>query len=381
MKTLSGVQSGISKECEYKGGGIIKYYSLESYGQILQTISLDKPPKDYIAYSQKYGFDDPFLFDTKLSGFFDEKLRLDFSKIYKNIDLKETILNLTGKEVKMIDFKTNEVIFKDNKKEDLLEAFKGAFDMVREQNLFKDEKKILLQSLAQKHKIELDEYELEKFSKEKSLLEYQQEALENAFSILNLYFNECGEDKKKFYEMLGVQNSLNLKLDKDDFLKRYFKIEGSLLKFEKIVNQMCFWMATGSGKTIVIIKLIEMLVKAMENGFIPQKDIFFFSANESLLEAFKGEVEAYNLGKNQTIVCHSLKDYENKNKNNINKNNIKADLFNKYIHIFFYNAYNLADESKDKQLDFKNVYNNGNNYVILDEAHKGNKAILKCSIL
>ncbi|EMU2476441.1 site-specific DNA-methyltransferase, partial [Campylobacter upsaliensis] len=52
MKTLSGVQSGISKECEYKGGGIIKYYSLESYGQILQTISLDKPPKDYIAYSQ-----------------------------------------------------------------------------------------------------------------------------------------------------------------------------------------------------------------------------------------------------------------------------------------------------------------------------------------
>lgn len=34
--------------------------------------------------------------------------------------------------------------------------------MVREQNLFKDEKKILLQSLAQKHKIELDEYELEK---------------------------------------------------------------------------------------------------------------------------------------------------------------------------------------------------------------------------
>ncbi|EAI8564727.1 hypothetical protein BSP27_05490 [Campylobacter upsaliensis] len=93
--------------------------------------------------------------------------------------------------------------------------------MVREQNLFKDEKKILLQSLAQKHKIELDEYELEKFSKEKSLLEYQQEALENAFSILNLYFNECGEDKKKFYEMLGVQNSLDLKLDKDDFLKRY----------------------------------------------------------------------------------------------------------------------------------------------------------------
>ncbi|EOY4240261.1 DEAD/DEAH box helicase family protein [Campylobacter upsaliensis] len=249
--------------------------------------------------------------------------------------------------------------------------------MVREQNLFKDEKKILLQSLAQKHKIELDEYELEKFSKEKSLLEYQQEALENAFSILNLYFNECGEDKKKFYEMLGVQNSLDLKLDKDDFLKRYFKIEGSLLKFEKIVNQMCFWMATGSGKTIVIIKLIEMLVKAMENGFIPQKDIFFFSANESLLEAFKGEVEAYNLGKNQTIVCHSLKDYENKNKNNINKNNIKADLFNKYIHIFFYNAYNLADESKDKQLDFKNVYNNGNNYVILDEAHKGNKSYSK----
>lgn len=124
IKTLSGVQSGISKECEYRGGGIVKYYSLESYEQILRTLSLDKPPKDYITYSQKYGFSDPFLFDTKLSNFFNENLELDFSKIYKNIDLKETLLNATGREVKEIDFKSNEVLFKDEGKGNLIELLK-----------------------------------------------------------------------------------------------------------------------------------------------------------------------------------------------------------------------------------------------------------------
>lgn len=233
----------------------------------------------------------------------------------------------------------------------------------------KETKKILLQNLAQKHRIELDEYDLEKFSAEKSLLDYQKEALENAFSILNLYFKKCDGDREKFYAMLDVKDSLDIKLDKDDLLKEYFQTKNSRFEFSQIANQMCFWMATGSGKTIVIIKLIEMLSKAMENKLIPPKDIFFFSANDDLLEAFEREVKAYNNSpQNNSINCYSLKDYEKE----------KANVFGSSLtKIFLYNAYNLSGESKEKQLSYKEVWNNGNNYVILDEAHKGNKSYSK----
>ena len=129
IKTLSGEQSGISKDCDYKGGGIIKYYEMETYEQILNTISIKEPPKTYIEYSKKYGFDnnnsDPFLFDTKLSEFFNNDLKLDFNKVYKNIDLKETILNATGYEVAKIDFETNEVKFKNGKIENLMMLLKN----------------------------------------------------------------------------------------------------------------------------------------------------------------------------------------------------------------------------------------------------------------
>lgn len=129
IKTLSGEQSGISKDCDYKGGGIIKYYEMESYEQILNTISINAPPNAYIEYSKKYGFDnnnsDPFLFDTKLSEFFNNDLKLDFNKVYKNIDLKETILNATGYEVAKIDFETNEVKFKNGKIENLMMLLKN----------------------------------------------------------------------------------------------------------------------------------------------------------------------------------------------------------------------------------------------------------------
>lgn len=129
IKTLSGEQSGISKDCDYKGGGIIKYYEMETYEQILNTISINAPPNAYIEYSKKYGFDnnnsDPFLFDTKLSEFFNDDLQLNFEKIYKNIDLKETILNATGYEVAKIDFETNEVKFKNGKIENLMTLLKN----------------------------------------------------------------------------------------------------------------------------------------------------------------------------------------------------------------------------------------------------------------
>ena len=132
---------------------------------------------------------------------------------------------------------------------------------------------------------------------------------------------------------------------------------------------MCFWMATGSGKTIVIIKLIEILKIAMENGLLPKKEIYFFSFIDNLLKAFDAEVKIYNQSVSKKIMLHSLKDYEKIKKRN-------GNLFGE-INVFYYGAYNLREDKKDKQLDFKEVLNNGNNYVILDEAHKGDKSYSK----
>ena len=45
------------------------------------------------------------------------------------------------------------------------------------------------------------------------------------------------------------------------------------IEFHHFINRMSFWMTMGSGKTIVIIKLVELLDKAMESGLIPKKNV------------------------------------------------------------------------------------------------------------
>ncbi|MBI4681173.1 MAG: hypothetical protein HY753_08255 [Nitrospirae bacterium] len=41
--------------------------------------------------------------------------------------------------------------------------------------------------------------------------------------------------------------------------------------------------------------------------------------------------------------------------------------------VFYYRSDNLSDEQKEKIIDFRNYDNNGNWYVLLDEAHKGDR--------
>ncbi|MCI6988102.1 MAG: hypothetical protein MR902_00810 [Campylobacter sp.] len=55
-----------------------------------------------------------------------------------------------------------------------------------------------------------------------------------------------------------------------------FHYNDGVIKFHNFINQMGFWMTMGSGKTIVIIKLIEILNSAMSAGILPKKDIMFF---------------------------------------------------------------------------------------------------------
>ncbi|GHR84767.1 DEAD/DEAH box helicase family protein [Helicobacter pylori] len=222
----------------------------------------------------------------------------------------------------------------------------------------------------------LERLDFKSFDSNKELLDYQQQALINAFRMLVAYFRDFKENKKEFYVFYQEHYSFancdftNKKLN--HLLKAYFKVENKRVSFENFINRLAFYMATGSGKTIVIIKLVELLSVAMGMGLIPKKNIMFFSANENLIKQFEKEIEKYNRGKDfsKQIDFKNLKKITHKDFHCAPK-----DSFIKQIALFYYRADLMNDEeSKENLLNYKDYWDNGENYVILDEAHKGNKS-------
>nr|WP_033766334.1 DEAD/DEAH box helicase family protein [Helicobacter pylori] len=220
----------------------------------------------------------------------------------------------------------------------------------------------------------LEMLDFKSFDNNKELLDYQQQALINAFRMLVAYFRDFKENKKEFYAFYQKHYSFAncdfAKKKLNDLLKNSFKVENGCVKFENFINRLAFYMATGSGKTIVIIKLVELLSVAMGMGLIPKKNIMFFSANEHLIKQFEKEIEKYNRYKDYSkqIDFKNLKSVKNKDFYHSPK-----DFFQK-IALFYYRADLMSDEeSKENLLNYKDCWDNGENYVILDEAHKGNK--------
>ncbi|WQS08642.1 DEAD/DEAH box helicase family protein [Helicobacter pylori] len=221
----------------------------------------------------------------------------------------------------------------------------------------------------------LERLDFKSFDSNKELLDYQQQALINAFRMLVAYFRDFKEDKKEFYAFYQEHYSFancdftNKKLN--HLLKSHFKVKNQRVSFENFINRLAFYMATGSGKTIVIIKLVELLSVAIRMGLIPKKNIMFFSANENLIKQFEKEIEKYNRGKDYSkqIDFKNLKSVTHKDFHRAPK-----DFFEK-ITLFYYRADLMNDEeSKENLLNYKDYWDNGENYVILDEAHKGNKS-------
>ncbi len=221
----------------------------------------------------------------------------------------------------------------------------------------------------------LERLDFKSFDSNKELLDYQQQALINAFRMLVAYFKDFKENKKEFYafyqEHYSFANCDFTHKKLNHLLKAYFKVENHCVSFEHFINRLAFYMATGSGKTIVIIKLVELLSVAMRMGLIPKKNIMFFSANENLIKQFEKEIEKYNRGKDfsKQIDFKNLKSITHKDFHRAPK-----DFFEK-IALFYYRADLMNDEeSKENLLNYKDYWDNGENYVILDKVHKGNKS-------
>ena len=133
-------------------------------------------------------------------------------------------------------------------------------------------------------------------------------------------------------------------------------------------NRVCFWMATASGKTVILVKMIEILDKLMSAGLIPKRDILVLFPNEKIMSQFDFEVTEYNSFVNShSVPIHvfSLKDdYEN--------NKYSPSLF-KEIPVYTYRSDLFSEKDSKKRVSLDTYDNNGEWYVFVDEAHKGNR--------
>ena len=216
------------------------------------------------------------------------------------------------------------------------------------------------------------------FSKDKKLWDFQQESLKNAIKVLYLYFKEDKGDKKRFYQRYDLDEDLEKNLDirlsrlkknLSTIIREYYPVENNRIKFYNFINRASFWMATGSGKSLIIVKLVEILKRLMELKEIPERDILILTHREDLLNQLKKHVEEFNQLAGERgfrINFVELTDYER-----IKRESLIPYL--KEITVFYYRSDLIGDEQKEKVIDFRNYENNGNWYIILDEAHKGDK--------
>jgi len=116
-KVLAYDKSGISKEIkEYQGGGFFKYYELEQYEDVLRRAKYEESTLFEIPDESPYQFN-PFIKDKKLLektleiDYKNNKVKVDLSKLYPDIDIAETLSNLRGKYIKKIT--KDEVEFED----------------------------------------------------------------------------------------------------------------------------------------------------------------------------------------------------------------------------------------------------------------------------
>jgi len=224
-------------------------------------------------------------------------------------------------------------------------------------------------------------FDLEAFSKSKRLWDYQQEAVKNAIKILWKYFEDfvdyqrdvevSQERKQKFfnwYKDNGLEEDLDIKLDRRkrniyNLLTEYYPYEDRKISYEHFINRMCFWMATGSGKTLIIIKLIQFLAELIKRKEIPPYDILVLTHRDDLIEQLKKHVDEFNYANETKIILKELKDYPE----------VKRQRMLFGIPVFYYRSDNLSDEQKEKIIDFRNYDNDGKWYIFLDEAHKGDR--------
>lgn len=237
----------------------------------------------------------------------------------------------------------------------------------------------------------LNNFDSKKFG-QFNLFEYQEKAIINtSYALIDYY---CVENNLKKYLIQisdKIKDELSIKLDKNtiSFYSNHYKqsefkeietldkkksIFTKTLPFESLLNRLSYWMATGSGKTYVMVKLLELLFLLAKNKLIPENKIMLLAPTDDILNQIINSIKIFNENSQIKITIKSLKEYDPKS--------ITYSYSNNELIIYLYKSNNLKLEgfSKDKELCYTdfiqeeiNGIKYGNWFIFLDEAHKGTK--------
>lgn len=105
-RVLAGDKSEISTQVDWKGGGFFKYYEVEQYEDTLRKVKYDDSGffenPDEKPYNQYVFMKDLKMLEALDVDYKKNKVKVDLSKLYSNIDVPETISNLLGSGIKKI---------------------------------------------------------------------------------------------------------------------------------------------------------------------------------------------------------------------------------------------------------------------------------------
>jgi len=110
--------TGISRDVNWQGGGFFKYYELEQYEEALANCKYEEsnlfnsPSKT--PYQEYVFMKDEKMLKALEIDYANNKVKVDLNKLYPNIDIAETLSNLTGKWIKKIN--DDEIEFEDGTK-------------------------------------------------------------------------------------------------------------------------------------------------------------------------------------------------------------------------------------------------------------------------
>ncbi len=210
---------------------------------------------------------------------------------------------------------------------------------------------IALQEICNKasEKYNFADYNFTSFARNMNLFEHNQQAVKNAFISLLEYQNNKRNLWDSYKLFIPEVKDKNFKFTEDD------------------INRASFWMATGSGKTIVLLKLVETLSKAMKRNKISSKKMLLLAPTDKIINQFKKLADVYNITHSNKIKLIELDKYQSSEGQldfgDINLFYTRSDLIDV--------EKNVASSGNGKRLDYKDYLEKDGWYVFLDEAHKG----------
>jgi len=233
--------------------------------------------------------------------------------------------------------------------------------------------------------------DIERFSDGKTLYDYQTDALKNAARGLFLYYGEAhdwsaaespavdeqrkemfaglygreidGLDVKRYETRAAEQNQIENPVFR--ILSPFIAPHGDAIAYRRLINRMCFWMATGSGKTLVMVKLIEYLHALQRHREIPPHNILILAPSEHLLGQIRRTVEEFN----QTGLRVELVPLRDMHRGRRARQVQLGDA----VPVYYHRSDNLSEVQKDALTDYRSYENDGQWFILLDEAHKGGK--------